>query len=88
VRIPIFVSEYFPALVKYNDRVYIFDGLKEPEDYGSQPPPWDKDDPNYTTTTSSSSTTSTVVPRTTVPRTTVPPSSVPPPVANTTTTLP
>ena len=88
VRIPIFVSEYFPALVKYNDRVYIFDGVKEPEDYGSQPPPWDKDDPNYTTTTSSSSTTSTVVPRTTVPRTTVPPSSVPPPVANTTTTLP
>ena len=78
IRIPIFVSEYFPALVKYNDRVYIFDGVKEPEDYGSQPPPWDKDDPNYTTTTSSSSTTS-VVPRTTVPKPAVPPpTSVPP----------
>lgn len=67
VRIPIFISEYFPAMVKYNDRVYVFDGVKEPEEYGSQPPPWDKLDPNYTTTTSSTSTT---VPKTTVPKVT------------------
>ena len=65
VRIPIFVSNYFPALVQYNDRVYVFDGVKEPEDYGSIAPPWDKKDPNYTTTTSTSTTTSTV-PKTTV----------------------
>lgn len=69
VRIPQFISNYFPALVKYNDRVYVFDGVKEPEDYGSQPPEWDKPDPNYTTTTS---TTTTTVPKTTVPKTTVP----------------
>lgn len=68
VRIPIFISEYFPSMVQYNDRVYVFDGVKEPEEYGSQPPPWDKPDPNYTTTTSS--TTSTTVPRTTVPKAT------------------
>jgi len=81
VRIPIFVSNYFPALVQYNDRVYVFDGVKEPEDYGSIAPPWDKKDPNYTTTTSTSTTTSsvpvatstTVVPKSTVPKTTVAP---------------
>ncbi|NBR00341.1 MAG: hypothetical protein EBT97_07785 [Actinobacteria bacterium] len=87
---PIYVSEYFPVLVKKDDRVYVFDGVKEPEEYGSQPPPWDKDDPNYTTTTSTSTT---VVPKTTVPRTTVPKSTVPPvtpPVSppTATTTLP
>ena len=81
VRIPIFVSNYFPALVQYNDRVYVFDGVKEPEDYGSIAPPWDKKDPNYTTTTSTSTTTSTVpvatsttvAPKSTVPKTTVAP---------------
>ena len=77
IRIPIFVSEYFPAMVKYNDRVYIWDGVKEPEEYGSQPPPWDKDDPNYTTTTSSTSTTVPSTPRTTVPKVTVPPATTP-----------
>jgi hypothetical protein len=68
IRIPIFISDYFPALVQYNDRVYVFDGVKEPEEYGSQSPPWDKKDPNYTTTTSSIATTT--VPSTTVPRNT------------------
>lgn len=73
VRVPIFISEYFPSLVQYNDRVYVFDGLKEPEEYGSQSPPWDRPDPNYTTTT-------TIAPSTTVPRTT------PPTTSSTTTT--
>lgn len=85
VRIPIFISEYFPSLVQYNDRVYVFDGVKEPEDYGSQPPPWDRPDPNYTTTTSSTSTTipTSSVPRTTVPKRTTPTS--PPPTSTPTT---
>ena len=43
------VARYFPALVKYGDRLYVFDGIKEPEVYGSPVPPWDKPDPNYTT---------------------------------------
>jgi hypothetical protein len=78
IRIPIFISEYFPAMVNYGDRVYVFDGVKEPEDYGSPPPIFNKDDPNYTTTTSTSTTTTTL-PRTTTTRpapttTTVPPS--------------
>lgn len=66
IRIPIFISEYFQSLVKYNDRIYVFDGVKEPEDYGSQPPAWDKKDPNFTTTTTAPTATST--PPTTVPR--------------------
>ena len=79
VRIPIFISDYFPAMVKYNDRVYVFDGVKEPEEYGSPPPPFDKKDPNYTTTTSSTTTTvpKTTVPKSTVPKTTVPKTTVP-----------
>ena len=49
IRIPMSVARYFPALVKYGDRVYVFDGNKEPELYGSPVPPYDKPDPNYTT---------------------------------------
>jgi hypothetical protein len=67
VRIPMSVARYFPALVAYGDRVYVFDGNKEPEEYGSPVPPFDKPDPNYTTTTSSTiapmpAVTTTVVP--------------------------
>ena len=49
VRIPMSVARYFPALVEYGDRVYVFDGVKEPEEYGSPLAPFDKPDPNYTT---------------------------------------
>ena len=49
VRIPMSVARYFPALVKYGDRIFVFDGIKEPEQYGSPIPPFDKPDPNYTT---------------------------------------
>jgi hypothetical protein len=74
IRIPIFISEYFQSLVRYNDRIYVFDGVKEPEDYGSQPPPWDKKDPNFTTTTLTPPSTST--PPTTAPRRTTTTSTV------------
>ncbi len=72
VRMPMSVARYFPALVAYGDRVYVFDGIKEPEEYGAPVPPFDKPDPNYTTTTS-------VVPTTLVPTT--------PATANTMTTV-
>ncbi len=71
VRIPMSIARYFPALVAYGDRVYVFDGIKEPEEYGSPPPPFDKPDPNYTTTTSTS------VPPTTVAAGTTAPTTVP-----------
>jgi hypothetical protein len=71
IRIPMSIARYFPALVAYGDRVYVFDGVKEPEEYGSPPPPFDKPDPNYTTTTSSTVPPTTVAPTSTT-TTTVP----------------
>jgi len=73
VRMPMSVARYFPALVAYGDRVYVFDGIKEPEQYGSPVPPFDRPDPDYTTTTSIVPTT--IVATTLVPSTTVPASS-------------
>jgi peptidoglycan hydrolase-like protein with peptidoglycan-binding domain len=65
IRIPMSVAQIFPALVQFRDRIYVFDGIKEPEQYGSPLPPADRPDPNYTTVP-------TTVPGTTVPGTTVP----------------
>lgn len=64
VRIPMHIAEYFPDLVRNGDQVYIFDGVKSPEFYGPQPPPFDRDVTPSTTTTS---TTTTVAPTTTAP---------------------
>ena len=41
VRIPMHIAEYFPSLVKNGDQVFVWDGVKEPEKYGAQPPPFD-----------------------------------------------
>jgi hypothetical protein len=65
VRIPMHIAKYFPSLVKRGDDVFVFDGKKDPEAYGAQPPPFNSKDPNATTTSSSTSTTSTTVPKTT-----------------------
>lgn len=77
VRLPMSVARYFPALVAYGDRIYVFDGIKEPEEYGSPVPPFDKPDPNYvptttiplggTTTVKPGATTTVVAPTTTIP---------------------
>lgn len=32
IRIPMFIADYFPNLVENRDRVYVWDGLNEPED--------------------------------------------------------
>jgi hypothetical protein len=65
VRIPMHIAKYFPSLVKRGDDVFVFDGKKDPEAYGAQPPPFNSKDPNATTTSSSTSTTSTTVGKTT-----------------------
>lgn len=49
IRIPMSVATVFPSMVQYRDRIYVFDGVKEPEQYGSPLPPADRPDPNYTT---------------------------------------
>ena len=90
IRIPIFISEYFPAMVQYSDRVFVFDGIKEPEAYGSPPPYFNRPWPEYTTTTSSTSststTTSTSTTSTTIARPQVRPSTTTVPVVAITTT--
>lgn len=36
IAIPMFIADYFPTLVENNDRVYVWDGLKEPEEYSKE----------------------------------------------------
>jgi peptidoglycan hydrolase-like protein with peptidoglycan-binding domain len=83
IRIPMFISDYFPSLVAKGDQVFVFDGVKDPERYGEQPPIFNRPDPAYTTTTSSTTTTTstTVAPTTTkpAPTTTRPATTTAPP---------
>jgi hypothetical protein len=82
IRIPMHISDYFQTLVAKGDQVFVWDGVKEPEDYGSPPPRFNWRDPNYTTTTS---TTTTVAKSTTLaPTTTTQPATTAPPPATTT----
>lgn len=88
VRIPMHIAEYFPSLVANGDAVYVFDGVKEPEVYGSQVPIFDWPDPSDTTTTTTSSTTTTVPATTsTSPAATLPPTPHPHPATTTTSAL-
>jgi peptidoglycan hydrolase-like protein with peptidoglycan-binding domain len=48
VRIPMHIAEYLPQLLHYQDDVFVWDGVKQPEDYGAQKPPPDKPDPTDT----------------------------------------
>lgn len=66
VRIPMHISEYLQSLVSKGELVYVWDGVKEPEQQTEQErlPVFDWPDPNATTTTSSTSST---VPATTSP---------------------
>jgi hypothetical protein len=84
VRIPMSVAQLFPALVQFRDRVYVFDGLKEPEEYGSPLPPADRPDPDYTTIPTTTTIPPTSLP-TTAPTTTAPTTTAPTTTAPTTT---
>ncbi len=54
IRIPLTISETFQQLVGDRDRVYVFDGKREPEAYGAQKPRFNWNDPSYSTTTTAS----------------------------------
>jgi peptidoglycan hydrolase-like protein with peptidoglycan-binding domain len=85
VRIPLSLSSTFQDLTANGDQVFVFDGVREPEYYGAQPPYFNRIDPDYSTTTSS---TTTVPPSTT---TTIPPSTTTttaPPATTTTSAAP
>ena len=96
IRIPLKLSEYFQTLVTDGDKVYVFDGVEEPETYGAQVPRFNWPDPDYTTTTTLAPTTTaapTTVPATTLPASTPPATTttavpVAAPPAETTTTVP
>lgn len=84
VRIPMHISEYYQSLVAIGDQVFVWDGVKEPEEYGAQLPRFDWRDPNYTTTTSTTTTTTTAPPApTSVPPPTPAPTTAPPSPATT-----
>jgi len=86
IRIPMHISDYYQSLVAKGDQVFVFDGVKEPEEYGAQVPRFNWPDPNYTTTTSTT-TTLPPAPTTTVPAPTTT-LSAPPPATTTTLVAP
>jgi hypothetical protein len=86
-----YISEYFPSLVKNKDYVYVWDGKKEPEQQSKKEmlPVFNYRNPDATTTTSSTTTTSTTVKPTTTPKPAPPTTPKPTPTtAKTTTTVP
>jgi hypothetical protein len=85
IRIPNAISRDFYDLIEIGEKVFVFDGTGEPEDYGSPPGWFDRDDPDYTTTTSTPP--PTAPPATTAPPTTRPPTT-PPPATQPATTRP
>jgi hypothetical protein len=86
IRIPMWIADYFPSLVQNGNRVYVWDGVKEPEAQSKKDmvPIFNFRNPDATTTTSST-TTSTTVPKTT---TTAPKPTTTPKPATTTTSAP
>ena len=81
IRIPLSISENLQDLIGMGDQVFVWDGVKEPEEYGEQLPVFNWLDPDYETTTTSTSTTTTAPPPTTDPPPTAPPPTAPPPTA-------
>ncbi len=91
IRIPLNISESLQDIVGMGDQVYVWDGVREPEENGSPPPTFNWLDPNYETTTTTSTTTvpettTTEAPATTVADTTPAPTTTQAPAS--TTTLP
>lgn len=78
IRIPMHISEYFQTIVTKGEQVFVFDGLKEPEQYGEQSPVWNWTDPNYVPSTTTTLATTTTKPPTTPPTTPAPPPTPPP----------
>jgi hypothetical protein len=99
IRVPMKVGEIFHDYIGIGDSVFVWDGVKEPEVYGNQPPRFNMIDPDYSTTTTSTTVVTTVPetdapvtqppatrPPATQPPATPPPTSPPTPAPTTTTT--
>ena len=50
VRLPLHISIYFHDLVQRGDPVLVYDGVKDPREYGSPAPAVNTSDPKATTT--------------------------------------
>ena len=86
IRISMDIADYFPSLVANGDKVYVWDGVKEPEDQtkAERTPPFNY--PNPAATTSTTSTSTTVAATTTLgPTTTTTPATTTSNVSTTTT---
>ncbi|MFZ4717890.1 MAG: L,D-transpeptidase family protein [Ilumatobacteraceae bacterium] len=83
IRLPMFIAEYFPSLVKNKDYVFVWDGKKEPEQQSKRDmlPVFNYANPDATTSTSSSTSTTTA---TTTATTVKPPTTTAKPVTTTT----
>ena len=57
IRIPLTLSETFHQFVHADDVVYVWDGVKEPEEYGEQVPRFNIIDPDYVPATTTTTTT-------------------------------
>ncbi len=71
IRIPNAISAKFQRIVELGEAVYVWDGEQEPEDYGSQPPPFN------TVLTTTTTTTTTIAPPPTTAEPTTPPTEAP-----------
>jgi hypothetical protein len=76
IRVPLKVGEVFHDYVGVGDSVFVWDGVKEPEIYGNQPPRFNMIDPDYSTTTSTTEV-ATTVQRTDPPQQTQAPTAPP-----------
>lgn len=82
IRIAKWIADYFPSLVENGDKVWVWNGEKEPEEMTRKEmePIWNYPNPNSTTTSSTTSTTTTIPRSTTTqprPTTTLPKPTTP-----------
>ncbi|WP_420452948.1 L,D-transpeptidase family protein [Ilumatobacter sp.] len=91
IRVPLNISETVQGLIDLGDQVFVWDGVKEPEEYGDQPPTFNWLDPDYvstTTTTVPESTTTVPEPTATVAESTTTVAVTAPPATAPATTTP
>lgn len=88
IRIPKFLSTVFPALVKRNDQIFVWDGKKEPEQQSRRDmlPSFNRPDPNWVPSTTTTTTTTTVPATTTTKPAATTTTTTKPPTTTTTTT--
>ncbi len=91
VRLPMHISDYFQDTMSIGDRIYVWNGVDEPENVSEREslPSFDYADPTATTTTTTTIPPTTTVPETSTtvaPATTAPVTTTPSTVSTTTTT--